>query len=334
MEAPVSPSLRSQRRSRRSTASESGAVRAGRRPLKNTPETSASAGSVAAWTMCSAAASAEAARRPPSQRISGGAASIKPLLKTSVKPAVGAQHLGGRPPDRGPAGEVGLEDVGRSALAENRAANLITPGPVPDQEHDSGAESRQRDRAGPPETRAGAGHEVRLAGHRHGTTLRSSVVMRKLAEPDYRPRMWREGRAWREYVGLLNDPVFQGVGVQRGQGRPALLGPGFMAGDRSLRVLGAWLKRMGYRTARAGIGFNVFRSRSTHLVELPFLEDLAARPLVPTASIYTRTDGVVSWHACLRGDLDCFEVKGTHVGLAVNPGVYRLIARRLAEVGR
>ncbi|TMD07787.1 MAG: hypothetical protein E6J02_06410 [Chloroflexi bacterium] len=238
--------------------------------------------------------------------------------------------------------------------------------------------------------------------------------MRKLAEPDYRPRMWREGRAWREYVGLLNDPVFQGVGVQRGQGRPVLLVPGFMAGDRSLRVLGAWLKRMGYRTARAGIRFNflyseelverlarrledlveasggkaaiighsrggllakvvsqrhpelvaqvialgsplrdpydihpatmagvrlarvfnVFRSRSTHLVELPFLEDLAARPLVPTASIYTRTDGVVSWHACLRGDLDCFEVKGTHVGLAVNPGVYRLIARRLAEVGR
>ena len=68
--------------------------------------------------------------------------------------------------------------------------------------------------------------------------------MRKLAEPDYRPRMWREGRAWREYVGLLNDPVFQGVGVQRGQGRPVLLVPGFMAGDRSLRVLGAWLKRM------------------------------------------------------------------------------------------
>ena len=38
---------------------------------------------------------------------------------------------------------------------------------------------------------------------------------------------------------------------------PVLLVPGFMAGDRSLRVLAAWLRRRGSRTAAAGIRLNV-----------------------------------------------------------------------------
>src|SRR3954447_6790913 len=38
---------------------------------------------------------------------------------------------------------------------------------------------------------------------------------------------------------------------------PALLVPGFMAGDQSLEVLGGWLRRRGARTARAGILMNV-----------------------------------------------------------------------------
>lgn len=51
---------------------------------------------------------------------------------------------------------------------------------------------------------------------------------------------------------------------------------------------------------------------------------------VPQTAIYTKKDGVVDWTACVSGDpkIDV-EVYGTHVGLAWNPKVYRVIARRL-----
>jgi pimeloyl-ACP methyl ester carboxylesterase len=53
----------------------------------------------------------------------------------------------------------------------------------------------------------------------------------------------------------------------------------------------------------------------------------------PQIAIYTRSDGIVDWQMCVNGDPKTdFEVTGTHIGLAFNPAVYRLVARRLAEV--
>ena len=54
-------------------------------------------------------------------------------------------------------------------------------------------------------------------------------------------------------------------------------------------------------------------------------------PIFETA-IYSQTDGFVDWHNCVTGNpSDDFEVTGTHLGLAFNPAVYRIIADRLAE---
>ncbi|MGV9711655.1 esterase/lipase family protein [Gordonia sp. NPDC003424] len=47
-------------------------------------------------------------------------------------------------------------------------------------------------------------------------------------------------------------------------------------------------------------------------------------------SIYSRTDGVVRWHACLDPSAEAFEVRSTHNGMAVNRSVIRLVERRLA----
>jgi pimeloyl-ACP methyl ester carboxylesterase len=56
-------------------------------------------------------------------------------------------------------------------------------------------------------------------------------------------------------------------------------------------------------------------------------------PDVAQLAIYTRTDGIVDWRFCMNGDPDNdAEVIGTHVGLAFNPFVYRMIATRLARV--
>jgi triacylglycerol lipase len=63
---------------------------------------------------------------------------------------------------------------------------------------------------------------------------------------------------WQLELGrLLIDPVFRGHEVPRGDGRPVLLMPGFLAGDQTLLVLASWLRRIGYRPAICGFIANV-----------------------------------------------------------------------------
>ena len=80
---------------------------------------------------------------------------------------------------------------------------------------------------------------------------------------------------------------------------------------------------------RAAHVFNVMRYGHPASVEMRFLRDLAAPPKVPTTSLYSRSDGVVNWKACLRSDINAIEVQGSHVGLALNPEVYRILAHML-----
>jgi len=60
-----------------------------------------------------------------------------------------------------------------------------------------------------------------------------------------------------ELARLLVDPVLRGHGVARGDGRPVVLLPGFLAGDQTLLVLAAWLRHIGYRPSTCGFVANV-----------------------------------------------------------------------------
>jgi pimeloyl-ACP methyl ester carboxylesterase len=60
-----------------------------------------------------------------------------------------------------------------------------------------------------------------------------------------------------ELARLVADPVFRGEGVERGDGRPVLLMPGFLAGDMSLGIMRGWLARIGYGPYASGITVNV-----------------------------------------------------------------------------
>jgi pimeloyl-ACP methyl ester carboxylesterase len=223
------------------------------------------------------------------------------------------------------------------------------------------------------------------------------------------PPVWLETRAPLEHARLRRDPLFTGHGLPRGRGRPVLLVPGFMGGDRSLVTLRGWLLRLGYDVEQSGLAFNIRYSeavldtlaprvadlsvrarrrvtivghsrggllakvladryprlvqrvvglgspfadpfdvhpltmasvrlaQAVNLVrfgqsadaEAPFLRDLAAPARVPLTSIYSRSDGIVHWQACLRPDAICLEVAGSHTGLGVNQEVYALLARVL-----
>ena len=67
-----------------------------------------------------------------------------------------------------------------------------------------------------------------------------------------------------------------------------------------------------------------------------FWADLAA-PFPDTVgyeSIYSRTDGIVDWHACLDPAAAHREVDSSHYGMSVNVAVYELIAAALASFRR
>lgn len=62
---------------------------------------------------------------------------------------------------------------------------------------------------------------------------------------------------------------------------------------------------------------------------------LAAPPPVPSTSIYSRSDGVVAWQACVQrgGARQCesVEVGGSHCGMGWNTEVFAILADRLAQ---
>jgi len=57
-------------------------------------------------------------------------------------------------------------------------------------------------------------------------------------------------------------------------------------------------------------------------------------PPVPCTAIYSKSDGVVHWSACLEfpGDqAENIEIIGSHSGMALNPAVFHVLADRLAQ---
>lgn len=68
--------------------------------------------------------------------------------------------------------------------------------------------------------------------------------------------LWGELRYGAELARLLSSREFQGV-ERREDAPPALLIPGFMAGDGSLRMMRAWLRRRGHHVRTSGIRTNV-----------------------------------------------------------------------------
>jgi pimeloyl-ACP methyl ester carboxylesterase len=65
--------------------------------------------------------------------------------------------------------------------------------------------------------------------------------------------------------------------------------------------------------------------------------DLPTPPPVPTTSIFSRTDGIVSWRASIQAPYsynprtENIEVLASHLGLPVNPSVWWALADRLAQ---
>jgi triacylglycerol lipase len=55
---------------------------------------------------------------------------------------------------------------------------------------------------------------------------------------------------------------------------------------------------------------------------------------VGCVSVYSKTDGIVDWRACLDPGAEHVEVRSSHIGMAVHPDVYRAVADALAGFRR
>ncbi len=145
------------------------------------------------------------------------------------------------------------------------------------------------------------GQRVRLIGHSLGGMLARSVA---LDNPQHVSMVVSMGSPFRE--GVNAHPMIMS------------------AADALRRHRGA-----------SGVGKNIGPSCFSGHCTCDFVKNMLNPAAYEVAhyAIYSRTDGVVEWENCLEEDPSLNdEVKSTHIGMAFHPQVYRVLAKRLAEL--
>jgi triacylglycerol lipase len=147
------------------------------------------------------------------------------------------------------------------------------------------------------------GHVVRLSGIR----VNAGCAGRELTRLEQMLAEFDEAVA---AVVMLGSPVLD----------PLAVSPGVMRTVRSVARLGdLGIPGVFSSECRAGECCTDYYA----LLRAPLTEDMVA------VMIYSRTDAIVDWHACLDPSATCVEIDGSHCGMAVNPRVYAELERVL-----
>jgi pimeloyl-ACP methyl ester carboxylesterase len=172
----------------------------------------------------------------------------------------------------------------------------------------------------------------------------STVVLRRyLRQLGYRAHGWRLGRnLGHKALGKQLFHRLEQLHSDSGK-RVSLVGwslGGILARElareyptlvRQVISLGSPFASREGRTNVPGVLFRILSGRSR---EEAVHERFALPPPVHSTAIYSRTDGVAHWLACVEREAphtDNIEVTGSHCGLGVNPFVFYAIADRLAQ---
>ncbi|MCA0292530.1 MAG: alpha/beta hydrolase [Actinobacteria bacterium] len=104
---------------------------------------------------------------------------------------------------------------------------------------------------------------------------------------------------------------------------------------RQVITLGSPFRLIHREDTLASLVFDRYRHLHVEAEELdmPEQEHLRDPMPIPTTAIYSRTDGIVPWQACLNeiyGKAENIEVKASHIGMGHHPAVLWAIADRLA----
>jgi pimeloyl-ACP methyl ester carboxylesterase len=86
---------------------------------------------------------------------------------------------------------------------------------------------------------------------------------------------------------------------------------------------------------KANHAWRIFELASGHsLDDAETFERVRMPPPVPTTSILSRSDGIVSWQCCLEPEAalaESIEVTSSHIGIGMNPAAWYAVADRLAQ---
>ena len=100
---------------------------------------------------------------------------------------------------------------------------------------------------------------------------------------------------------------------------------------RSIVTLGSPVRSEARRATNASPLFEALGA--IHVPGHPLLDD--GHPLgVPVTAVHTRSDGIVPWQTCLIQEgpnAENLRVRGSHIGLGVNPAALYIIADRLGQ---
>lgn len=95
---------------------------------------------------------------------------------------------------------------------------------------------------------------------RHGSVKEDAITARRHRPREHRAHsgisIWKEALCGIDYLLLHSSPVYYGFDVPRGDGSGVVVIPGFLESDPLVRNLHRWLRRIGYRPYRSGIGVN------------------------------------------------------------------------------
>ena len=190
----------------------------------------------------------------------------------------------------------------------------------------------------------GDGHAVLVFPGMGTNDLTTIPLRRVLARLGYRTGAWGQGLNFGPRKGVLRRCADSVRALADRHGGPVSL-VGWSLGGLYAREVAKELPDLTRCVVTLGTPFaghpkatnawRIYQILSGQSVHDPALQArLRTAPPVPTTSIYSRTDGVVSWRCSLNepGPIaENIEVHGSHLGLGINPLVLYALADRLAQ---
>jgi pimeloyl-ACP methyl ester carboxylesterase len=191
----------------------------------------------------------------------------------------------------------------------------------------------------------GDGHPVMVLPGLAATDASTRPLRRYLTELGYAVQGWELGRnlGRRQVVDLQLVPRLRELRARSGR-TVSLIGwslGGILAREMAKRAPQdvRLVVTMGSPFAGGGRASNVARlleavSGRKIVDDVQLRRRIREAPPVPLTSIYSRTDGVVAWRACLEQEgptSENIEVRGSHCGLGHNPAALWAVADRLAQ---
>ena len=202
--------------------------------------------------------------------------------------------------------------------------------------------------------RSGDGHHVLVLPGFLASDFETRPLRRALRHVGYQAHGWGQGRNYGPTVKAIDGAMERAAEVADvAGGKVSLIGwslGGVYARElarirpdivRQVITLASPFRLAGYFDADTKLPANIpsaiqhMKSHEFHsLVGAIEPEELRPPLPVPSTAIYSKTDAVVHWRSCLNipgPESESVQVRSSHCGIVARPGVFRVIADRLAQ---